>query len=89
MEVNLKTNVDAIVRAAVSAPRPPAPQAADQADSSSFESAQGLSDALAGTADIRPDIVEKARQLVASPNYPPPEMIQKLANLFAANMLNG
>ena len=87
MEVNLKTNVDAIVRAAVSAPRPAVTQDVDQAVSSSFEGAQGLSEALLRTPESRPDLVARAREMVASPNYPPPEMIRNLANLLAANML--
>jgi hypothetical protein len=35
--------------------------------------------------DIRPDVVARARALVADPQYPPAETIRKIANLLAIN----
>lgn len=63
-------------RTGVHRPQPPA----DQVD---LGSSAALNRALRETPPTRPEEVERARQLVASPTYPPQETIQSLAHLLA------
>jgi hypothetical protein len=42
---------------------------------------------LAATPDSRADVVIRAENLVASSSYPPTEVIKRIANLLAANLL--
>ena len=39
-------------------------------------------DTLAALPDIRPDVVERGRQLLADPNYPGQAIVQKIASLI-------
>ena len=54
---------------------------------SSFEQSESLSSALAATPDTRAEVVIRAENLVASASYPPPEVIKRIANLLAANLI--
>ena len=49
-----------------------------------FKSAQAeqLREALARTPEIRPEVVERGRQLAADPSYPPPEILHKVAAII-------
>ena len=64
------------------APTPPPPPAADVL-------AQVVSQQVALTAQVaaqptvRPDQVERAKQLLASPNYPPRAIVESVARLIA------
>jgi hypothetical protein len=53
----------------------------------SFEQSANLNAALEATPDSRPDVVSRAEDLVSSASYPPPEMINRIANLLAANLV--
>ena len=46
-----------------------------------FKSAQAaqLREALARTPEIRPEVVERGKQLAADPGYPSPEILRKVA----------
>lgn len=48
-----------------------------------FKATAALEQALRNTADVRPEAVERAKSLVGTPTYPPPETIRKLAHLLA------
>jgi hypothetical protein len=61
-------------------------EAADEADASFAQSA-GLDSALKATPDSRADLVSRAEDLVSSSAYPPREVIQRIANLLAANLI--
>jgi len=55
--------------------------------SASFEQSASLDSALAATPDSRADVIARAEKLVSSPSYPPPEVIQRIANLLASNLI--
>jgi hypothetical protein len=55
---------------------------AETNDSLSSASTQGLRDALAQTAEIRPEVVQRGKSLAVDPNYPPRELIESLAELM-------
>ncbi|MDX2186040.1 MAG: hypothetical protein SFV32_03835 [Opitutaceae bacterium] len=59
-------------------------QAAEEAESENFSSAntQALREALSRTPEIRPEVVERGKRLAVDPNYPPREIIDRLADLM-------
>ena len=52
-----------------------------------FEQSNWLSSALSAAPDTREAVVIRAENLVASASYPPPEVIKRIANLLAANLI--
>ena len=86
MEINPNRHLDqaipvgAPVKAKSSAP------VTDDANAS-FQQSAGLDSSLKATPDSRPEMVSRAEDLVSSSAYPPPEVIKRIANLLAANML--
>ena len=81
MEINLNPNVNKIV------PPPPGSARAREVktarDGAAFEHTATLNQAMSSTPAVRREKVELGKQLVASINYPPPEMINRIANLLA------
>lgn len=59
------------------------PDNARHEDSISTQSALGLQNALAVTPEIRPEVVARAEKLAVDLNYPPREIIDRIANLIA------
>jgi hypothetical protein len=53
----------------------------------SFEQSNWLSSALSAAPDTREAVVIRAENLVASASYPPAEVIKRIANLLAANLI--
>lgn len=53
----------------------------------SFEQSSHLSSALAATPATRLDVIARAEELVAQATYPPREVINRIANLLAANLI--
>lgn len=53
-------------------------------DRISTESAAFLSAALARTPEVRPEVVARARELASDPSYPPPAVIQFVAQRILA-----
>ena len=53
----------------------------------SFEQTNWLSSALGATPDTRAEVIIRAENLVASASYPPAEVIKRIANLLAANLV--
>jgi len=66
---------DLVAAAGPAAPRPPALRP----DQLSTEHAESLRAALARQPEIRPEVVARASLLAADPNYPPPAVIQRVA----------
>lgn len=52
-------------------------------DAGQFEETEALRQALARTPEVRPEVVDRARSLANNPNYPPEEIVRRLAQLFA------
>ena len=86
MEINLNPNLKPVV------PAPPASSKAQEVkaarDGATFEHTATLHEALSLTPTVRKEKVDLGRQLVASINYPPPEMINRIANLLAMKIDN-
>lgn len=62
-----------------SAPLPPL----NKGDQLSSSQSTVLREALSNTPEIRPDVVERAQKLAVDPNYPPRELILRLAKLMS------
>ena len=62
------------------AARTVAPASSDQTD---FSGVDRMNQQLRDTPDVRPQVVERGRELVSSPHYPPPEGIRQIARLLA------
>lgn len=61
------------------------PDFARPEDSLSTENAVGLQNALAVTPEIRPEVVARAEKLAVDLNYPPREIIERVASLIASS----
>ena len=85
MEINPNRSVNP-VNSIVSASRGGATGASAVKDAS-FEQSNWLSSALAAVSDTRAEVMARAERLVASAAYPPPEVINRIANLLAANLI--
>jgi hypothetical protein len=48
-----------------------------------------LQQTLQNLPDARPDAVARAKKLIADPGYPPPEIMESLAEKLAASLLAG
>jgi hypothetical protein len=84
MEINPNRNVNPALPAGV----PVKPRTVTgNSDASSFEQSSTLNIALQSTPDVRPEVVSRAEDLVSSSSYPPREVIQRIANLLAANLI--
>jgi len=87
MEINPNRSVDAAAAAAGPAKSRSAALRVDNDEETSFRDTDGLNAALRATPDSRADVVARAESLVSSANYPPPELIKRIANLLAANLI--
>lgn len=87
MEINPNRNVTPVDLVASTARAKAAGVSAPVVGDASFEQSSWLSSALAAVSDTRSDIVARAERLVASATYPPPEVINRIANLLAANLI--
>jgi hypothetical protein len=87
MEINPNRSVNPVnpVVGPAKAQAPVAPTATD--GDASFEQSSELRAALDATPDARAEVVIRAENLVASSSYPPTEIIKRIANLLAANLL--
>lgn len=59
------------------------PAAAAPSDRISTDRADRLREALAGTPAVRTEAVERAEALAVDPNYPPLQIIERVARLLA------
>ena len=68
------------------APSSPAPEApAQPADPVSVRRVASLLTMLENNPEIRPEVVARGRALASDPNYPPPDVISKLAGLVVGD----
>lgn len=58
------------------------PAAQDDADKLSVEVTDNVRAALAAMPEIRPEVVERGRQLLADPNYPSKDIVNSIAGLI-------
>ncbi|BET65955.1 hypothetical protein ASA1KI_08730 [Opitutales bacterium ASA1] len=66
----------------VDAGRRPQEQAVENGDRVSVGTSSKIRQALDQIPEIRPEVVERGRQLAADPSYPPREVVQKIAQLI-------
>lgn len=86
MEINPNRQTGAAIPVGAPFKAKPTAPAADDVDTS-FEQSAGLDSALKAFPDSRADVVSRAEDLVSSSAYPPREVIQRIANLLAANLI--
>ena len=85
MEINTKMNAGGVnsitpTRQRTTAASQPAQPGA------SFDSSHALEAALNRTPDVRPEAIDRARELINDPSYPSADTIKKLAGFFAAKL---
>jgi hypothetical protein len=84
MKVNMNVN-PVSVDGPTSPKRPaPAPQAA--LEQTAFAGSTAINNALQATPDSRSEAVERARALIADPNYPGPGVLRQVSNLLAGKL---
>lgn len=83
---SVKTDVVSQPPAAIT-PKPAAAASTPITGADSFTPAQNenLVNMLQQQPDVRPEAVERARQLAADPNYPGADLISRLANLVISD----
>jgi len=62
------------------------PSAAAPADETSFAVSAALQDKLKNISDVRPEKVAYAKSLVADAQYPPDDVLDRIAVLLATNV---
>ena len=60
----------------------PTPAAQDESDRLSADMTDKVRASLAAMPEIRPDVVERGRQLLSDPNYPSPDIINSIAGMI-------
>lgn len=85
MEINLNSNLDAVVRAAASGNKPRV-QSTPPASDISFTQTDSLNEALKSTPEVRPEAVARGKELVSNSLYPPMETIRQISSLMAINL---
>jgi hypothetical protein len=85
MEIKINTNVDSIGRVQSSQAKKSEPKV--QSGEMGFERSQALTQSLQDSPDVRVAMVEKAKETTALSNYPPKEIIKKIAALLVANQI--
>jgi hypothetical protein len=84
MQVNLNLNSAGAVGPSTSPLR--RNKAAQNSDAAEFNGAAALDQSLTTTPGVRPEVIARARELVAQPDYPPAETMRKIAALLAFNI---
>lgn len=78
-------NLSPTVPCGTAAHQPPPRALARTGDEVSLEQSAALLTALADTPDVRPEEVERAKQLIGDVRWPPEETIRRIAELLAIN----
>lgn len=86
MEINPNRSVNPVTPAGAPAKAQAVTPAPAESDAS-FEQSTYLRSALDAAPDARAEVIIRAENLVASSSYPPAEVIKRIANLLAANLL--
>jgi hypothetical protein len=81
MEVKLNTNTEPVGHNPIGPNKPR--ETAVPGDTVLLDGTDLLARALDGTPDLRPGVVERARELMKDVSYPPRETIQQIATLLA------
>jgi hypothetical protein len=84
MEIELNTSRIPSVPLAPIVPRAPANVPAR--DESRFKGAEALTQALAQLPERRPELIQRAKEVVGSVKYPPDETLNGIATLLAMHL---
>jgi len=87
MEINNNLSTNGVNGSVTPAAQRPTPASAMPSDQISLTNLSSADEALKSLPDSRPDVVERAKSLIADPNYPSSSMMsalsQKLASAFS------
>jgi len=86
MEIN--TNLSTIGVNGSATPHPTAPASKMLSDRVSLTNMSALEQALDNAPASRPDVVERAKALIADPAYPSPETLAAVSRRLAAGLLS-
>jgi hypothetical protein len=84
MEVNKNNNVDAAHRVIIN--RATSRWSLPESDTSSFVRVTGFDHALRATPVVRPEVLSRAKKLIADPNYPTSAQIEGIAALLTRKL---
>jgi len=84
MEVKANNNIDVAQRVLVSPTRSRPPRL--ESDTASFSRVAALDQALRATPTVRPEVIARAKDLVADVKYPPTAAIAGIAALLALKL---
>ena len=85
MQVNVIRNPSVVPEAKSAGSRPVPPKSGSEKD---FSATTALEGALAQAPDVRDPETARAAKLLDIPNYPPQELIRKIARLMAEHLEN-
>ncbi len=84
--INSTSKTDNILRPETIAARPPqnrpTAQVPAETDTIRASSQENLKEALRAQPEVRPELVERGKQLLADGNYPPREIIRRLSEML-------
>lgn len=83
MEIKPNYQAASVDPTQLSKPAVKAPSVDDR--SVDFSSTDRLEESLRNLPDVRPEVVQRGRELVSDSNYPPPEGIRRISELLAIN----
>jgi hypothetical protein len=83
--MEIKPNYQAASVDPTQAGRPAAKPTQSEDRSVDFSSSNRLEENLRNLPDVRPEVVQRGRELAADSNYPPPEGIRRISQLLAIN----
>jgi hypothetical protein len=86
MEINTNLSTNGVN--GIATPPRSAPATDMLSDRVSLTNSSALEQALAGSPASRPEMVERAKALLADPNYPSPETLSAVSRQLASAMLS-
>jgi hypothetical protein len=85
-DMKINTNVTSAGVDGISLPKRPVSAPTPNSEEVSLNGLSSVTGQLQGTPDIRPEAVERARTLIANPNYPGTDEMSKVSQLLADNL---
>jgi hypothetical protein len=84
MQINVNRGV--LPAGSVPSGRPTTRKAGAHSPENTSQSSEGLDGRLNPLPEVRPEVVERARKLLADPTYPPLPTVHQIARLLASNL---
>jgi hypothetical protein len=86
MKINANADANPVRADGPMSPTRPAPAHESALEQVSFSGSTAINNALQGTADSRPEAVERARSLISDPGYPGAGVLKQVSNLLAGKL---